>query len=308
MICIQNRTGRGSGGSVRPRWPIASLVLALPLLLSACGGDESTSPSSTPPAAMETVIPTAPPPETGSPTIDGVAPQTLGDLADQVDIAWAEAGAFRSEFVVAGPAPVSPTASPVAGSPTASPVAASERFELRREVAAPNRQRLEQLENGALVSEAIIADGRVFVRGAAAKVLLAEAEPDDWVQGDLEEVAPLAGSDPLLTRIVAPIESPLAAVPDNLRPQELRSLGAETVAGRTCEAYGAADTTRTGARVDITIAVDADNLPCFVETRSGGVGGRETFDAFGEPLTIDPPAQAQPASPPANPATPAGRD
>lgn len=275
----------------------ATLAVAVALLLAACGDEEAAT---TPAAATRA---TGVQPGGGSPAAAG-EPRTLGDLADRVDAAWAGVGAFRSVFVVTPPT----LASPVAGSPAASPAPAAGQVEIVREVVAADRQRFEQRADGALISEAIVADGRVYVRGAAARTLLPEADPAVWVEGDPAALPPVAGGDPLLARIVAPIASPLSAVPGNLRPQELRPLGPVDVAGRTCQAYGAAATTATGTRIDITIAVGRDDLPCFVETRAGGAGGRETFDAYGQPFAIAPPAASTPVAVPGAPATPEGRD
>lgn len=302
-----DRPGRRSRRAGGHRRRTAMLALALPLLLAACGEDDAAAPTPAPVPTAESATATATvsPPDTGSPAAQSGDPRTFGDLADRVNTAWADVDAFRSVFVLTSHGA---TASPAAGSPVASPVGPGEPFELRREVVVPDRQRLEQRSGGRVVSEGIVVGGRVYVRGAAARVLLPEAEATAWVSGDAALLSSLAGADPLLSRIVAPIESPLAAVPDNLRPQELRPLGPVEVDGRACRAFGAADTTRTGDRVDITVAIDADDLPCFLDTRSGRSGGRETFGSYGDPFAIGPPAEAVPASPPAGPATPAGRD
>lgn len=307
MLVAETRTATARRSN-RPEGcqPLAvALAVALPLLLAvgAAAGPAVWSPR--PAAAAQATIPASPAAEVGSPTAERAEPRTLGELADRVDVAWAGVTSFRAVFVVGAPGPTAP---PLAGSPVASPVSAEPAFAFRREVVLPGRQRLEQRDGGVLVSEAVVADGRVAVRGVAARALLPEADPATWVAVDLAALPPFAGGDPLLARIVAPIESPLARLPDNLRPQDPRPLGEVEVAGRTCRAYGAADTTRTGARIDITIAVDGDDLPCFVETRSGGAGGRETFDAYGASFAIEPPAQTVPASPAAAPATPDGRD
>ena len=150
--------------------------------------------------------------------------------------------------------------------------------------------------------------GRVYVRGELAAELRPGVAADTWVEVDPATLSPATELGQALLGLTAPITSPTAAIPPNLRPQELRPLGSVGGAGRTCQAYGAAATTETGGRIDLTIAVGPDDLPCFVETRSGGVVGRFTYEAFNEPLTIEPPANAVPAASPTAPGTPIGRD
>lgn len=318
------RTGRATRRARRTRaTPALLLALSLPLVLAACGGDD---PATTPTAPAVATAPIPPPPGglpagAASATPSG-EPQTLGELTDRINAAWAGIDSFRSVFVAEGaslpvvPAPVvagspaaaSPVASPVAASPVASPPTAPRRLELAREVLLPDRQRQTERADGAVVSEAVAVGGRIYVRGTAAAALRPGANPTAWVEADPATVATVAAADPLLARLAAPIISPAAAVPDNLRPQELRPLGPIEVAGRTCRAYAAANTTALGSRIDITFAIDAADLPCFVETRSGAAGGRETFEAYDLPLTIEAPTGAIPAASPALPATPAGRD
>jgi hypothetical protein len=178
---------------------------------------------------------------------------------------------------------------------------------ITREVILPDRQRQIERLDGVVVSEEIVVGKRAFVRGASARKLHPGVADTAWVEVDLEAVKPIAGTDPLLARLAAPVVSPARGVPANLRPQKLRALGAVTVAGRRCQAYGAATTTQVGGRVDLTFAIGADGLPCFIESRSGGTGARETFEAYNLPLTIEPPTVSVPAASPAM-ATPVGQD
>jgi hypothetical protein len=41
------------------------------------------------------------------------------------------------------------------------------------------------------------------------------------------------------------------------------------VNGRACAAYVIADTTMTGERIEVTIALGVDDLPCSITTRAG---------------------------------------
>ncbi len=307
--------GRRSVLADRRRLTLA-VVVALPLLLASCG-QKGQPPAATPAAATVrsgAAGQTPPPASMAASAAAGAlagsqtgAPQTLGELADRIDGAWGSVRSFRSVFV-ADPSgeSVSPASPGAMASPVASP-GAETGFTVTREVILPDRQRQIERINGAVVSEAIVVGNRAFVRGATARRLHPGVAETAWVEVDLASVKPIAGTDPLLARLAAPVVSPTRGVPPNLRPQKLRALGNVTVGGRTCQAYGAATTTQIGGRVDLTFAISADGLPCFVESRSGGTGGRETFAAYNLPLTIEAPAVSVPAGSPAM-ATPVGRD
>ena len=90
----------------------------------------------------------------------------------------------------------------------------------------------------------------------------------------------------------------------------MRDLGNVDFDGRTCHVYGAADTVAdTGMRIDYTIALDQQDLPCFIETGTGGVTqGRDEFTGINSSILIESPQAATPVSGVAVPGTPAGRD
>ena len=281
------------------------------MLLAACGAEETPPPTSLPDTQPAATIPggatvdgndaiAAGSPGVGSPV--GTAALTLGALADRVDAAWAGVRSFRAVFV-SGPA-----GGDVAASPVASPNAGSGTVEITREAILPDRQRQVTHADGVVESEAIAVAGRVYVRGTLARLLRPEVTAETWVEVDPAALDPSTELGLAVASLAAPITPPTATIPPNLRPQELRPLGTVTVGDRTCEVYGAAATTQTGGRIDLTIAVGPDDLPCFVETLSGGVVGRITYEALNLPLTIEPPAGALPAASPVAPATPGGRD
>ncbi len=310
MRQVGSNRGRGRSVVLRAagRWQgVLVAVLLLPVLLTACGDEEEPATSTAAPAATTTSSDQAPGGGTGSPAAASAVASpsgalTLGELAGRIDAAWGGVSSFRSVFLIENAsAAASPTASPIA-----SPGAAAGQTEIVREVILPDRQHQIERVNGAVVSEAIVIGNRAYLRGAEARTLQPEIDDTTWVAIDLAGFGSMAGNDPLLARLAAPVESPAANIPDNLRPQELRPLGPVEVGDRTCQAYAAAATTELGNRIDLTIAVDDADLPCFVESRSGAAGGRETFEAYNLPLTIDAPATTVAAASPVG--TPAGQD
>lgn len=318
----------------------ALAALAIPLLLNACGGD-SDPPAvvavPTPGAGLAAPIvaqaspataadgvgtPAAASPIAGSPiaaTPPSGEPQTLGELADRMNAAWATVRTYRVVFVsrpAAAPraASASPVASPAAEAP-ASPVAGSlaspeplrGTARVAREVILPDRQHQRSRVEGELESASIVVGGRLYVRGEPGRALRPDLDERTWIEVDPAAIAAPTEAGRRLAALAGPIAAPTAAVATNLRPQVLRPLGEIEVAGRTCRAYAAVGTTETGERIDLTIAVGPGDLACSVETRAGGIVAVLTYETYDEALTIEAPANPAPSGPPA-PATPGGRD
>ncbi|MGI9254328.1 MAG: hypothetical protein ACR2J8_11310, partial [Thermomicrobiales bacterium] len=224
----------------------------------------------------------------------------LGDLADRMNAAWANVTSYRAHYASANPAALQPR-------PGATPVALAASIEVTEEVASPTRRRQTFTGAGANDHEAIIDGPTLYVRGPIAAAILPGTPPDAWLAFPAAAISPESEAGQILASFAMPSQSPLAAVGDNLRPQGLRDLGPVEVAGRACRAWGAADTTEIGARLDITIAVDGDSLPCKLETRLGTeLASSVTYDSFGEEITIDIPAAAKAVTPPA--ASPSAHD
>jgi hypothetical protein len=295
----------------RPWHAVVAIGLAL-LLLAGCGPMPVAEPTPAPivdvdgdeeaEVVVEEVVGT---PATPSGEL------TLGALAERVNAAWAGVGSYRATFtggpVSAPPAPGTPLASPVA-----TPVAGStDVFTSVREVVLPDRQRQTVSGAGADDHEAILAGGRLYLRGPLAAQIVPGTDPETWLTLDPASVTPESRLSILLGGLPDTPPSPLAGVPERLWPQGLRDLGEVTVDGRACRAYAAADTvTATGMRVDYTIAVDENDLPCFIETSAGGTPrGREEYSAIDAELEIEAPAAATPvAAIPVALATPSAHD
>ncbi|MCC6312373.1 MAG: hypothetical protein IT337_00050 [Thermomicrobiales bacterium] len=195
----------------------------------------------------------------------------------------------------------SPSASPVASPalrPQATPVAGGGvAREMRSvlEVELPDRLRLTRSGFGENDFEAIKVGERIYLRGPLVERLLPGTAPEAWVSMTASEISPSSPLADVLQPLTVPERSPLAAAPARLRPQEIRDLGPMEVSGRMCHAYGAADTTELGRRVDITIAVDDQQLPCLIESKVGAAFTERTvYEGFNEDLRIAAPGGATP--------------
>ncbi len=254
---------------------------------------------------------------------------TLGDLAGRMDAAWSGVRSFRMVHtgpeaampLTREPAAAPPASTPQAGAaatPGATPVAATPVAgaagprQSILDVAAPDRVRQVISGTGDTDHEAMVLGDEVYLRGPFTASIVPGTPPDAWIVLPADAVRAAASDEhspvAMLAALLMPPPSPLATLPPNLLPQEPRDLGAVEVDGRACRAWGAANTTRTGERLDITIAIDGDGLPCSIETRKGTeVQGLIVWEAFGEEIAIEAPAAATPVAAPM--ATPmAGHD
>lgn len=280
-------------------------TLLLPLALAGCGAMPEATPTPAPP-----VVETAPA-GIATPAATATAKLTLGELADRVDTAWANVESYRVvSIVVAPPAPAATPVAQASATPGATPVGATGQIVATRDVVLPDMQRLTVTGWGANDFEAISDGETIYVRGPLASQIDASAGPEQWITvraSDVPEdsqIANLLGGLP-----VVPMP-PFAGIAERLELQEVRDLGPRDVAGRTCQTYGAADTKlTTGQRLDFVFGIDADNLPCFIETQSGTTTyGHEEYSMFNEVTVTDLPAAGTPVAVPAAMATPVHHD
>lgn len=280
-------------------------VLVLPLVLAGCGAVPEATPTPAPPAAE------TPPAEVVTPAASPAARLTLGELASRVDAAWANVESYRLVSVVAAP-PV-PGATPVvsaSATPGATPVASAGEIVATRDVILPDLQHMTVTGWGENDFEAISDGETIYVRGPVAQQFDPAAGPDAWLLlrgSDVPEqtqAASLIGGLPVIPM------PPLSGIDERLKPQEVRELGPMEVGGRTCQTFGTADTKlTTGQRVDNIIGIDANDLPCFIETRSGTtILGHSEYSLFNEVPPVTVPAAATPVAVPAALATPVHHD
>ena len=291
-------------------------VVTLFALLAGCGPMPEPSPTPapeiTPPAEERVATP-------GTPASTQL---TLGELAERVNAAWPTVGSYRITFTgstLSMPAglgtPVArPLATPAAtpmGTLAATPVARPrETFVSIREVVLPDRQRQDLRGLGEHDHEAIAIGDRLYVRGPLVDQIAPGTPDNTWIVVEPSTVPEGSMLSQLLGGLPGIPAAPLASLPERLLPQLIREMGVVDHDGRECRVFGAADTVpATGMRVDYTIAVDDRDLPCFIETGTGGVTqGRAEYSDIDGSFTIEPPVAATPVSVPPELATPLAHD
>lgn len=251
-----------------------ALLVVLGVLVAAvvgCGGEEERRPPAT--------VAVGPVPGTPVAMVDGRP--TVGELADRIAAAWAGVRSYRARFVAGG-----------RGSPAAGPA-----VEVVDEVAVPDRKRRTSLANGAVVAETVAVGGRVWARGET-PLAAATASPaaGEWVLVDPAAIDLQSQIGFLYADLIAPARPLYTGLSEDERGRRATPLGEVTVGGRSCAAYRIADTTPTGERIEVVLALGPDDLPCSLETRVGGTVNVTTW-AFNVPVAIAAPgSEATPAA------------
>ncbi|MBA3416174.1 MAG: hypothetical protein H0U10_13210 [Chloroflexia bacterium] len=139
---------------------------------------------------------------------------------------------------------------------------------------------------GATSAEFILVEGRLYSRGDLNPSLFAPGIPADvWI----ELSGPLLTSNSPAANIFSQLQALFAPRYSDLSPEQRARevvLTAETnVDGQTCFVFQTAETTQTGERLEVAIAVEPTGRLCSVTTTGGGLNTVETF-TFDVPVTI----------------------
>jgi hypothetical protein len=273
-------------GAVRHVRLLLTMLICV-AVLSACG-NESASKST--PTASPTPVLVLPPSAAGTSTALPIAGSavpgqlTVGEIADRIAAAWAGVKSYRSTFSTAG---MSIVASPVP-SPMASPVAALTTTMLVDDVILPDRRHRSELRDGMVVSELILVGGAVYERGVQFPDATPVADPRAWMKLDPATIPSDSPYRAVYDAMTAPLTPPYSGLSPDERERIAHPIGQVAVGGRMCAGYRVADTTMTGERIEVVIAIGEDDLPCSIETTVGGTVSTTTFE-FEIPLTIEPP-------------------
>jgi hypothetical protein len=277
--------------------------------MAACGPmPEATPPTATAPAT------TAPRADVATPGTPEASSLTFGDLADRINAAWPSVQSYRVTFTGTAPSGFAGSGTPVSGllaTPGATPITRpSETYTTVRAIAPPDRQHQTVTGLGADDHEAIAIGDMLYVRGPVVEQIAPGTAPDVWIQLDPTSLPDGALLLHLLGGLPELPGAPLSTLPERLRAQGVRELDSIEHEGRACRVFSAADTVpATGMRVDYIIALDQNDIPCFIETGAGGIAqGRDEYSAINTDVAIEPPASATPVSVPPALATPIAHD
>jgi hypothetical protein len=241
--------------------------LSLGIFLAACGSDDKPNATPTPSSP-----PTASSSEQSGPTV--------GNLADQIAAVWSSVTSFRT---VSGDQSGAGHASATLGTPTG-----ASNIEVTTDIVLPDRKHQTTSVNGAVEEEYLVVDGKLYSRGSGVIAMPSTPVAGGWNEVDTTAVDPQSPAAQLVATLMAPVQPLYAGLSDDERERNAKPLGTITVNDKSCQAFQIVDTTQTGERIEIILAIGADNLPCSIETKVGGTDYLTTF-SFNIPLTINAP-------------------
>ena len=246
---------------------LIALLVCLTVILAGC------SSSSDP--VEPTVAPTATAPPTVSP-----GGTSVGQLLDQVNVAWASTQSWRTTFWTTGDSEI--VSPPAAGDVTV------------ESSIAPDRRHVVRSVNGEVVEEQIAVGGRVFMRGQIVVAAIAPMMgPDAWVEVDPRAADSTAAIAAQVDWLLSPIQSPFATVSAETRSLEAFPGETVEVGGRTCQTWTFGD--QNGIQQEL--ALDENNLPCRLIQRAGDFSNVTMYEFGPAGLTIVVPEVATPTAP-----------
>ncbi len=241
---------------------IASIVIAL--VLSACGKEIDRSP---------TAVPTVPREATP-------AGLTAGQLADRIAVGWAAIDRYRAQtstYTVASPAADDPT------------------MQIVEEAILPDQRHQVVTVDGEMQSEIVAAGGNIYGRGPAIPgVSQPNRDPNVWITINGNVLGPNNPQSGFYQSLLLPVEPPYSGLSETDRARPVEEVGSVDVGGRACEQYRIVDTSQSGQRIEILIALQESGLVCSIQTTAGS-STTLTVYTYGQPAEIAIPASPAPA-------------
>jgi hypothetical protein len=245
------------------RFPIAVALLAC--VLTACGKDIDPSPTAVPTVTQDEATPIG---------------LTVGVLADRIAAGWTGIDRYQSI-----------TTTHVSGSPTVS-TAVTETIE---EAILPDQRRQVVSVNGEAQSEIVAAGGNIYGRGAGLPGIdQPNRDPEVWITINGNVLGPNNPSSAFYQSLLLPVQPPYAGLEQNDRDKPAEELGSVDVGGRSCQQYRIVDTTLTGERVEVVLALAESGLVCSIQTTSSRAVTTTTYN-YDQPAEIALPASPVPA-------------
>jgi len=272
--------------------PVSLMVVLLAsLALAACGVDDEDDPTAVPatvavqaetPAAVATAPPQAsavaasdtPAAPAAAGTPNPLA-NTVGRLAEGIAAVWPETSYRRVQVSTA------------AEGETATPAAALASLTITDDVLYPGSVHRTIVDgNGATSAEFILIDERLFARGDLVPSLFASGTASDaWIEISGPLLTPGTVGSNILTQLRALFSPRYSDISTEQQAQEALLTAETDVDGRDCFVFQTAETTQTGERLEVGIALEATGRLCSVTTSGGGLDTVETF-TFDAPVTV----------------------
>jgi hypothetical protein len=245
------------------RFRSLTTIVAAVLLLPACSVDLDPTPE---PAASATAVSFGP---------DDVP---VGSLIDTSATAWESVDAWTSEMRID-----SPESTDASGSSSAT----------TEQVMLPGDRHVLSMNGETVVTEEIVVDGRVYMRGTlVSSAIYPAVDAETWITFDPDQVPPETVLDQRVAYLLAPPEFPFASVTPETRALPAQPVGDVQVGDRTCEAWQFTTATGDDDGIEHRIAFDAEGRPCRLIREGGGVVETTIWTYPAEPEPITAPADA----------------
>lgn len=243
------------------RFHISIMLALLAVVLAACGQEIDPAPTATRDDATPIGL-------------------TVGTLADRIGAAWTGIDRYYSE-----------TSTYTLASPD--PAEASQ--QIVEEAILPDLRRQTVTQNGVVQSEIVASGGNIYGRGPNLPgISQPNRDPDIWITINGNVLGPNNSFSGVYQSLLLPIEPPYSALNDADRSRPAEELGIVNVSGRACQAYRIVDTTLTGERVEVELALEESGLVCSIETSSGNSLTSSVY-IYDRPAEIEQPASPVPA-------------
>ena len=240
-------------------------LAALALLLAACGKDLDQSPTAVPANPRGEATPVE---------------LTAGALAGRIATGWERIDRYRAETSTYS---------------IASPEAAEPSVQIVEEAILPGQRRQVVTMNGELQSEILAAGGNIYGRGPNVPgITQPNRDPDVWITITGNVLGPESPFSGFYQSLLLPVEPPYSALDEADRARPVEELEMVEVAGRDCQQFRIVDTTMTGGRIEIVIALEESGLVCSIQTKSG-TSLTTTVYTYDQPAEIVLPASPVPA-------------
>jgi hypothetical protein len=164
-------------------------------------------------------------------------------------------------------------------------------------VVRPDRRRILTMNGDTVVTEEIVLDGRIYMRGTlVSSSIYPAAGPEEWISFTADQVPEGSVLEQEVAFLTAPPEYPFTSITAETRALPAKPSGEVRVGDRTCDAWRFTTTTPETAGIDYTIAFDAENRPCQLVREAGGVVETTTWTYPAEPEPIEAPQDATPVA------------
>lgn len=218
---------------------------------------------------------------TATPTAVTFGPDdvAVGVLLDRSQQAWDAVDSWTSETRIDGP-------DTSESSGTAS--VTTERVVL------PNNRQILTTNGETIVSEEIIVDGTIYMRGTLVSTsIYPEASEETWISFSPDQAPPGTPLEQRVAYLTSSPTFPFESVTPETRKLPASPVGDVQVGDRTCAVYQFSTSDADSEGINYRIAFDSENRPCQLVKEGGGIVETTTW-TYDADVSIAPPSDSLP--------------